>query len=210
MDEPDVDEEVFRAQSSVREMRYVLVVMAWILVVAIFIWTTFVVNLRPIHGYPSFHIPPSPGPFVSTRYDFPWWMVYLLGLSALNPTLLLFSMYDMSIKTRADWHRRLAAFLALLCGFNFVMLWVGVGCFFCNAHYSGESICNDPRYCGVWFSYNRNLCDNTNAGALAGLTDAQLVQDKDFKAQWIFALVFAVLHFVLFSLNNDARSYGAW
>jgi hypothetical protein len=105
MSEDDADDGVYRAQASVRELRYIAIALVYATALLVFFWAGIaVVNLQFYDGYPRMGIPPGPGPYVNTLYSFTWWMVWLIAPTALLPMLLVVALMDLSKATRADLH----------------------------------------------------------------------------------------------------------
>jgi hypothetical protein len=209
-DAAPVDPAVAQSQAAVRELVYGCVAFAWFAGLLLVFWVGIpVLNTQFINGYPRMGIPPMPGPFLSTLYSFSWWVVWLIGLTALLPAFLLIALMDMSKGLRADLHWMLSVVCAALNLFCFVALIFGIGCFYCNNTFSGGSICNSPLYCCVFYASNPQLCPNT-ANCDPNYTLFDIGQDYFFYLNWVMALVLFFVSMIMITLNTSLRRYGAF
>lgn len=167
-------------------------------------WAAFPLwNTVYIYGYPLLAIPPSPGPFYSSRYSYQWWFVWMLA-SNIAPPLLFLIAANFRKSTLASsafyWLNVLvviASTASLLC---FVYVWI----FDCNYGWSSNSICNDYRYCCEQFANAPSICPNTTPCPPGNV---RLYPNPDFIQHLIFALIFTLLASVMSWIYYRMRKY---
>lgn len=173
---------------------------------AYFYWASIVLNHTYFaHGYQRFGTPPSPGAFLSARYGFDWWTIWLLSLNVLPPMMLCFALTNNKIETYTILHRWLAIMAIVVCIWCFVNLtwrWLLA----CNSAYSGSSSsCNDYRWCCVYFP--SDWCPN-NAMCTPDVTSSELGRNPENFQHWLFTFVFFVLAIWNYSINGDLIRLG--
>jgi hypothetical protein len=170
-----------------------------------FYWTIVLINTIFTNDYANFTIPPLPGAFVDSRYGWEWWCVFILGFNVFLPFTLQFALLNNDIEEYARlhmWFSTSAMVGNAIIFFILTLLWLAS----CNNHFSaGASMCNDYRWCGVYFP--SAICPNSIPFTPAIVTP-NLARNAEASQHWIFCLVFGVLAWWHTSLNGDLLDYG--
>lgn len=185
--------------------RYVTATLFLLMNMAVsFYWTAFpLVNSIFYDGHPHAGTPPSPGPHMSARYTWDWWMVWLLGLNIFVPFLFALALTNNSIEEYTRLHRffsQMAMILNLVVAIMLSVQWL----FGCNGttRWFGNQ-CSDYRWCCV--NFPSVWCPNTTPCTPA-VTD--LYRNSEQLQHWVFSFVFGVLAFWNASINKDLREFG--
>jgi len=141
---------------------------------------------------------PPPGNFVNQRYTWQWFLFMLPSLRFIVP---VFGLYSMGYP--AQIYRRFVYYFAL---FSLIFLDLGLGICntvlflpFCNQNsfQATGNICNDPRWCCVYYGSNPDFCPNTTG--CPGVTDsADLVRFVPYL--WYLGCFIAFGLFDIFSI----------
>lgn len=139
----------------------------------IFLWLAIpVLNTRHIYGFPNVSNPNIPGPLVDTRFGIVWWLVWLIGLQAVLPFLVVTGM----IYPKVARLIRGASIVLFVLYAVLVIAWVIISLGYCNASVtSGNMVCNDVLYCCV---YN---CENCPVG---GCTPSVTARELQSSTEW--------------------------
>lgn len=186
--------------------RYVGPVMFLLLSTGIFVYWAGVVltNTYYPHEYP-FHTNDAASNygFVSGRYNYEWWTVWLLTLNGLSSILLCFALINNSVEelTRLHkWYSSLIIVVNLYCAITFLFLWI----FWCNNGNTGGSACNDYRWCCV--NFPSVWCSNT-IPCTPAVTASELHRNGEMMQHFVFSFVFFVLSTFHVALNGDLREF---
>lgn len=153
------------------------------------------VNMRPVNGYPA---EPAQYDFQTTRYiSFEYWMVYFLGWNILLVYMMAHAILNNTLVEFGGMLHFLSRVGLWWNGFIFLglsFLWL----FFCNN--SGGALCNDPRWCGVYYAEAIGMpwCPNT-VNYVPDVTVSQIYRSDEFFQAWLFSIFF-----FLFSMANKA------
>lgn len=158
-----------------------------------------------LHGYPTLGIPPGPGEFISTRYNWPW---IALGILCLNIIPPLFFMASLTIRNTQFVHITHFWFTVIINIISavvlFFLIWLLIPLVgYCNFFNSAGSICNDYRWCCNHFADAPDYCSNVTP-CDAGV----LLPNAEFVRHIILALVFTIYNGVSIWLNYRMKSYG--
>lgn len=168
-------------------------------------WLMVLINTIYTNEYANFSTPPLPGVFSDSRYGWEWWPVWLLGLNVFLPFALQFAMLNNHVLQYSRMHRWFSttAMITNLVAFALLtVLWLVR----CNNTYSGSaSMCNDYRWCGVYFP--SQYCPNA-VPFVPAVSATDLSRNSEASQHWIFSLVFWLLAWWHTSLNGDLREYG--
>jgi hypothetical protein len=191
---------------NIRETRYFAAGWAVIGFVLWWIYAAFIlVNMNYTYGYTQMRLPPSPGPFNSSRYGFPWAMSYMLWFNLLGPLTLLAGLAEIQYKSRLTINFALSWLLLFVNAFAFCALlgiWIG----YCNQGYSFGSPCDDPRNCCVNYGSSLGMayCP-TASGCTPGVSWSQLSRWNPFFLSFLWSLFFALYCFFSLSVNQQVR-----
>jgi hypothetical protein len=191
---------------NIRETRYFAAGYAALGFVLWWIYAAFIlVNMNYTYGYTQMRLPPSPGPFNSSRYGFPWAMSYMLWFNLLGPLTLLAGLAEIQYKSRLTANYALTWLLMFANVFAFLALlgiWIG----YCNQGYSFGSPCDDPRNCCVNYGSSLGIayCP-TASGCTPSVTWSQLSRWNPFFLSFLWSLFFALYCFFSLSINNQLR-----
>jgi hypothetical protein len=159
-----------------------------------------------LNGYPRDDL--KPGAFVSDRYGYGWFFLVFTMIKVVVPLMYLFTIYDFIHRYKRVW-------------FDFVIVWVGfvldvalwifffvVSCFRCNSTYSAGSPCNAPldQWCAAFGPSHPDRC-KPGPVTIDCSQSCQLSINQVFVDWMIFVLVFTILDWVLYSLNDDMEFY---
>lgn len=164
-----------------------------------------VINAIFIHDYVQFGSPPSPGPFASSRYSLEWWMWWFMTLNLLIPYAFSFALVNNFLDEAADAHYFIAKNLSTGMFIPFILftvLWF-VGCN--NAGSGGAMVCNDYRYCGVFWP---NVWCPNRIGFSPQVASSDLSRNMEGTLTWAFSLVFVLLNKWNSSFNMTLRRKG--
>lgn len=143
--------------------------------------------------------------YVSARYDWDWWHVFLLSLNQLLPITLAWAVANSDVDEWGRVHRWLAIAATRVNIWVFLVLTVRWA-FFCNTPFSaGSTACNDYRWCCVFFP--NDWCPN-NSVCNPNITLGDLQRNKEMIQHWAFSLVYFLLALWNVQINNDMREYG--
>lgn len=191
---------------NIRETRYFAAGWAALGFVLWWIYAAFIlVNMNYTYGYTQMRLPPSPGPFNSSRYGFPWAMSYMLWFNLLGPLTMLAGLAEIQYKSRLTANYAINWLLLFANVFAFVALlgiWIG----YCNQGYSFGSPCDDPRNCCVNYGSGLGIayCP-TASGCTPSVTWSQLSRWNPFFLSFLWSLFFALYCFFSFSVNTQLR-----
>jgi hypothetical protein len=170
------------------------------------IYAAFIlVNMNYTYGYTQMRLPPSPGPFNSARYGYPWAMSYMLWFNVLGPLTLLAGLAEIQYKSRLtanyaiNW---LLLFANVVAFASFLGIWIG----YCNQGYSFGSPCDSPLNCCVNFGSSLGMvyCP-TASGCTPNVTWSQLSRWNPFFLSFLWSLFFALYSFFGFTVNKQLR-----
>lgn len=171
-------------------------------------------NFNMIHGYPAIAVPPSPGPFVSQRYTFMYFCVYLLGINFIPPIALMIA-GNIPTKISGIFFHQMTTILAFIInifsGLSLLLLYW----WFCNGAGATMSVlANDVSWCCIQKHYAENpvICPISMSGCIAGsiMTKAELTAAFGYVLSMVVALVFFVLSVVHLQLNGSLGTWGTW
>jgi hypothetical protein len=199
----DVGNEDIYAKVPLR--RYVTATMfLWMNMAISFYWIAFpLVNSIFLDGYPQAGTPPSPGTYMSARYTWDWWVVWLLGLNMFLPLLFALALTNNAIEEYTRLHRyfaRLAMFSNLIVVAVLTVQWI----LLCNGTTRWFGLqCSDYRWCCV--NFPSVWCPNTTP-----CMPAVVNLDRNFEQlqHWVFSFVFELLAYWHTSINKDLREFG--
>lgn len=168
-------------------------------------------NFNMIHGYPAIAVPPSPGPFVSQRYTFMYFCVYLLGINFIPPIALMIAGNIPTKISGIFFHQMItivAFIINIFCGISLLLLYW----YFCNGSHATMSVlANDVRWCLVEKHLGANpvLCPISIVACMPGcvVTKAELMAPLEYVVSMMAALVFFLLTWVHLVING---SFGTW
>lgn len=160
-----------------------------------------------VYGYPTLGIPPGPGIFVKMReVTFQWWFVWLL-VGNLFPPLAYLGAVALESKSKLVkevhfWICLAVSIVSVVSLLVFLGIWIG----WCNYGWSAGSICNDPRWCCVFFGSNYDVCGNVTpcTDSISLSANAQFIQHV------VFSALFTFLASVQVWLNYRMKAYGVW
>jgi hypothetical protein len=156
-----------------------------------------------INGYPLMAIPPSPGPFYTTQYQWQWWFLWLYGGNLFPPIFFILGLIferNRLISTLHFWGSLIVGFVTLAPFVLFLVVWFSN----CNSAWSEGSICNDYEGCQVFFGNWVNVCDNVVGSSISLGSNAQ------FNQILLFGLLFIMLVTVQIWVNYRMRRYGVF
>lgn len=179
--------------------RYVGPTLFLLLTAGIFFYWSGIVLVNTIwtDGYPHYN------QYVSSRYAYEWWTVWLLTLNAVPILVFALSLANNTIEefTRMHkWFSIMGIILNIYVAVALAVLWI----FFCNSSYSGGAACNDYRWCCV--NFPSVWCSNT-VPCIPAVTASELVRNAEMTQHFIFAFVFLVLSTFHVSINGDLREF---
>lgn len=161
-------------------------------------------NINIINGYPSFRLPPSPGPFQTMRYGFVWSMFYLMWFNWLSPIMLLLCVIlpRSRVILTFQFTVNLLLILANVIVF-FVLLGIMIG--YCNSWSSFGSPCNSPLNCCVngGSSWALGWCPTISCTPAVSFT--QLVAFQPVYLSFLFAVFFFLWDLFAIGLNELLR-----
>jgi len=162
------------------------------------LWDTIFIN-----GFPLLGIPPSPGPFYTTRNGYQWWFLWFL-VSNLAPPMLFFIAINFRRSNLASNALFWLTLLVSIVTFASLAVFIGVWIFDCNYSWSSDSICNDYRYCCELFSTASATCPNVTPCPPGNIT---LYPNPDFIQHIIFGFIFLLAGTVETWLVYRLRKY---
>lgn len=167
-------------------------------------WAAFpLLDTLYLDGYPLMGIPPSPGAFVSTLYDWQWWFIWFL-LSNVIPPIVFFMVVLLPPSVLATrTHFWLTVVVSVASALTFLVL-LGILFADCNWAWAGRSICADYKWCCVHFGSAPDICPNV------GPCTADLFPNGEFIQHVVFALIFSAFALVQLWLNFRMRKYGVF
>ena len=184
--------------------RYVTATMFLFMNIAVlFYWIAFpLTNSIFYDGYPRAGTPPSPNMFMSARYTWDWWMVWLLGLNTFLPFLFALALTNNNIEEYARMHRFFSQ-MALLVNLIVVIMLTIEWIFGCNGQFRWFGTqCSDYRWCCV--NFPSEWCPNTTP-CVPNVTS--LDRNLEQMQHWVFSFVFGLLAFWNASINKDLREF---
>lgn len=158
------------------------------------------------HNYPTLGIPPGPGAFQNTRYNYPWVALAILALNIVPP--LLFQV-ALTIRKTQFWHVFHFWITLVISIISFVVFlalvwWLIPLVGYCNFFNSAGSICNDYRWCCNHFADAPDWCSNVTPC----IPSVTLLPNGEYVRHIVMALVFIVYNAVSIWLNYRMRKYG--
>ena len=164
------------------------------------------VNMRPVFGYPA---APAQYTFETTRYiSVEYWMVYFLVWNILLVDLLCHALMNNTLVEFGGIHHFLSRVGMVWNGIIFLILtflWL----FFCNGDFTGGALCNDPRWCGVYYTSSSALswCPNT-VNFVPDVTYSQIYRSDEFFQAWLFSIFFMIWALANKSINRYLHRKG--
>ncbi len=152
-----------------------------------------VLNTSWEHSHIFFGDPMPPGPLVSERYTFTWFVYALQGLRAAVVVLIFATVLDRKRFFFFDLTKIILTFFFIadiVWLFIYFLLWCVR-----NTSMIAANPANDDRFCCVFFASNPQICANTVPCPGVGADD--LTTNGVFVAGWMLVGVFAVLDFAL-------------
>ena len=184
-------------------------------------WVMFpLLNTLYINGYPLFAIPPSPGQFESTLYNYQWVMILFLSFNMFPIFTFLFAI----ITNKSPFSRvvfywttvfvTLLSFIAtLVLGGVFLLdcnwpnyewfSWLEWLRIWLNSLPAGESICNDYRWCCTHFADAPTLCGNVTP-CIPEVTN--LGANAEFLQHLLFSVIFWMFSGILIWMGQRMKS----
>lgn len=169
-------------------------------------------NFNMIFGYPAIAVPPSPGPFVSQRYTFMYFMVVLLGVNFLPPIALMIA-GNIPDKISGIFFHQIMTILAFVINIISGLFLVILYWWFCNGAGATMSVlANDVSWCCVHFAANPIICPIAMTGCIAGspTTRAELMLPLEYMLSMIAALIFFILTWGHLQINGSFGTWGLW
>jgi len=166
-------------------------------------WPTF--DLQYINGYPTLGIPPGPGTFQSTLYNWQWVLMCIALLANIFPPNVSLACFisenkSYSITSLHFWTNLISGIISGVICLILLGIWIGD----CNWVWSGESICRSDLFCCVFFSNYPDLCGNTTP------CDAILRANSQYIQHTVITGILAILSFVFVWYNVRFVKYGVF
>jgi len=164
------------------------------------------INANITYDYTQMRLPPSPGPFYSSRYGYQWGMYYLLVFNLVVPLTLGAGLSEPQYRSRLLMHKAFAIVLIFANVLVFSSLG-GIWLFYCNNWYSFGSICDDPANCcnNYVSSWGANFCPVT-AGCTYVTGNSQVMRWTPFFLAFLWSVFFGLYAFFSISMNNGLKS----
>lgn len=169
-------------------------------------------NFSMIHGYPSLHVPGSPGPFVTQRYTPMHIFVYMLIFNVLPPiALLLVAAFPIKITpyTLHGATTLLALVANVISGIGLLVLWW----WFCNSRNAYNSVlANDVCWCCVHYAFRPIEC-GFNMDCIPGFCPAVrmgLHAPLEYRVSIVVAWVGVLFTYFHFVIAGKLHSWGVW
>jgi hypothetical protein len=148
---------------------------------------------------------PSPGPFNTARYGYPWAMSYMLWFNILNPITMLAGVAEIQYKSRLKINFAINWLLLFANGLVFVSflgIWIG----YCNNGYSLWSPCDSPLNCCVNFGTTTGTvyCP-TASGCTPSVGWSDLSRWNPFFISLLWSMFFFIYCFFTFSVNTTVK-----
>ena len=170
-----------------------------------FYWAAFpLVNTIFVDGYPSNHFGDR---FVTARYTWEWWNVWLLTLNALIYLMFALALMNNTIEEYARVHK-FFAIMGIVVNLYVVAILTVTWLLFCNTSFSLGSSCNDYRACCVYFP-SVDWCPNT-VPCVPNVVSGDLRRNAEATQHWAFALVFFLMACWHTSINGDLKEFGVF
>ena len=188
-----------------RENRYGAAIFCTVGYLLFWAYISFIlININYTYNYTQMRLPPSPGPFHSARYNYPWAMSYMLFFNVLNPLLLMEALIGLQYKTRLRIHKVFNALLAianLIAFFSFLGIWL----IYCNNWWSFGSPCDSPLNNCVNFgsSVGQYWSPVTAPGCTPPYSSSQLGRSKYFFLSFLWSLFFFIYCCFGFTVNES-------
>lgn len=142
--------------------------------------------------------------YVSARYGWDWWHLWLLCLNFFIPISLVWAVANADVEEWTRIHRWFSVTAIRINLWVFVVLsvrWI----FFCNSPFSaGLTACNDYRWCCVF--YPNTWCSN-GVPCTPGVTYGDLSRNLEMTQHWAFSLVFFLFSLWNVQINTDMRDF---
>ena len=152
----------------------------------------------------------SPRVFVSSQYGYEWWLLCILSWNILLPYALALAMVNNTIPEWGNLHHYMSRLLTLVNLVLFILLSVD-WLFLCNNGFvPWSTLCNDPRYCCVYFGssqINMEWCPNASP-CTPDVSGSSLYRSDDFFQLWLFCLLFWLMAFSNKAINEQLAKYG--
>ncbi len=164
------------------------------------------VNMRPVHGYPA---APAVYSYHSTRYiSVEYWMVWFLAWNILLVNMLCHALMNNTLVEFGGIHRFLSRCGVFWNGAIFLILsflWL----LFCNGGSTPGALCNDPRWCGVYYAEpaGADWCPNT-VNFVPDVTVGDLYRSDEFLQAWMFSIFFFLWAMANKEINGYLRKKG--
>lgn len=169
-----------------KSIQWFTVIMLFLIIVGFFIYVSVAIN-NFMFKYTYFENPGQPGVLTSARYTFPWIVVML---SVISVGLILLFIFFMII-FRFNYGCHMIWFIMYVLSFAlmiFVLVMLGSQYGDCNQPDQPDNICNDKRWCCVYFTNPANMCPNV--GPCPGVTASDLSPSDEFL--WLFWTLIAI------------------
>jgi len=184
--------------------RYVTAFLFVIMQVIIFYyWRSFpLANTIFTDGIPQLG---SSAEYLSARYGWDWWHLWLLSLNQLLPMVLAWSLVHPGLEEYTRMHRWFSTTAIRINLWVFAVLTVRWW-LFCNTPFSdGASACNAYDYCCVFFP--SPWCPNSMP-CIPNKSFGDLGRNNEMTQHWAFSLVFFLMSLWSVSINADLRDFG--
>ena len=163
-------------------------------------------NTMLIYGYPRFSVPPSPNNFESWRYGWQFYAIFALVFNIVPIYGFLGALISNETKAGPIFFWASTVVMAIVDSIvlvYFILLWI----FSCNGSWFGfdnaGSICNDYRWCCLYFADAPHLCANITPcpGSITLFANAEFVQHV------FFAFVFILMNVVGLWVQHRMKVY---
>lgn len=154
--------------------------------------------LTPFYGYPTPEL--KPGPLVSQRYSFEWWLILFMAAHVIAFVALAWSLQRITGSLRRTIHLYVSGFFLLFDFLLAFLLWF-VACFLCNSSFYPNALCNDDRYCLVYAAQQPTYCPPLPPNTTA-LDPNILVVNPAFSLLGIWTIIFLFMGIINVILNS--------
>lgn len=160
--------------------------------------------------FPADYMNTSPRVFVTSQYGYEWWILCIMSWNILLPYTLALALVNNNVPEWASLHSFLSRTFSLLNLVLFLMLCVD-WLFLCNNGFvPWSTLCNDPRYCCVYFGssqLNMEWCPN-GVPCTPDVSGSSLYRSDEFFQLWLFSLFFWLLSFSNNAVNIQLARFG--
>lgn len=141
--------------------------------------------------------------YVSSRYSFEWWVVWLLTLNAIPILLFALSLANNTVEEINRLHKWFSTMFIVVNGLVFILLAILWGVF-CNSSITGGAACNDYRWCCV--NFPSVWCPNA-VPCNPAVVGSELSRNAEMTQHFIFSVVFGFIALFFVKINNDLREF---